>query len=245
MSGYISRVAIINTSSVVSDENGFKMANALNLILMNFCNDWGMPSASVYYVRNDESVPTSQGATIHLMDSTDISGLPSYRDIMSGKPYAKIFAKTILDSGGVILYENTRSLPTVSQYVSHELFEMLVDAPCIKWWLNPSSGAFYAGEVADPVNGNKVIVRLSDSTPVVLSDWVLPAWSNMLNTSGPFNHLDTLTSAFELAPSGYAITSLNGTIGEIYGSSVSDSAKAYMQLSLRTLARFFSTRGSA
>lgn len=236
----ISQVAVVNNSTVVNDTDGKNMTLGLNSLLPVFCRDWNLPSASAVYVAKNGVVPENSYQVV-LLDNTDLAGTVSYHGVVGSLPVVKVFAKTILDNGGVTLFESTRTKQTVAQVLSHEVFEMLVDPRCLLWWMNPNTSTVYASEVSDPVDANIVNVRLADKTQVGLSDWVLPSWNDVENTTGPFNHNDTLTAAFQVDSHGYAMVLSSGSVSYIYGSNVVQTSKNYAALSYRTLARVSST----
>lgn len=252
-------IAVINSSTVVSDADGQTMVIALNQILPRFCSDWRLPTYTAVYVgkRTTTTIPIK----IFILDTADIQDALGYHSLRSNVPYGKCFAKTVLDAGGAILYSPT-GLSTVAQVVAHEIFELLIDPQCNGWWDIGDGETLIARETADPVQGNDVIVQVTTpsksvfdpktrktiKTPGVirkvgLSDWILPAWANPQNTTGPFNYLKTLKAPFTLDSGGYTITITNAQQGQVFamkcGSAVSEEqkekyAKKSSRLSKRT-----------
>lgn len=240
----IQKVNVVNQSTAVTDAEVAKMVLALNTTLPTFIRDWKLDPAQAAVLSNTATLPTgSSNINVLIMDTTDISGIPAYHTLYSGTSTVKVFAQTILTAGGASLYEDTRTKPTVSQVLCHEVLEAIADTKCTSWFINPTSGALYASEIADPVDGNIKVVRLTDGTRVAVSDWVLPAWYDARNTVGPYNNLDTLSAPFALAPTGYAMITSAGDVNYIYGSAVSNATKAYLQLSMRTLTRVAAVKG--
>jgi hypothetical protein len=205
-------VAIMNESKLVTDAQGKAIVAALNSLLPKFCNDWNMrPVSAVYYPRNTVSpIPLK----CYIYDTTDVDSALGYHDEIKDVPYAKVFAKTILDNSGAVLAASGG--PTVGQTISHEVFEMLVDLRANCWWSDFSGATLYAAEVCDPVESNVVPVSVG-GTLVQMSDWVLPAWSDPQATKGPFNHLNTLTNPMSVDKGGYLITQSNGTTNTVTG----------------------------
>jgi hypothetical protein len=192
------------------------MVTALNMLLPQFCRDWSInPFTAVYVPKTSTSIPANT-YIIYLMDNTDVAGTLAYHDLSSDIPYGKVFAKTVIANGGVLLYEPTLKLPTVAQTLAHEVFELIVDPRCTMWWMNYNTGLLIASEVCDPVENNVVVVTLPNGTKVGMSDWILPSWQDVQNTRGPFNHLNTLTAPFQIK-NGYAIQIKNSRITAIYG----------------------------
>jgi hypothetical protein len=232
------KINVLNQSTLVTETDVTKIVAALNQVLPMFARDWKISNIHASILSDAVSLPTgSTSLNVVIMDTTDISGTAGYHTLYNGTATVKVFARTILTEGGAILYEDTRTKATVSQVLCHEVLEALIDPKCTQWVLNPTTGALYALEVADAVEGNAKVLRLSDGTRITMSDWVLPAWYDAQNTVGPYNTLDTLSAPFTLASTGYMMTTSAGTVNYIYGSAVPDATKTYLQLSMRTLTR--------
>lgn len=200
------QIAIVNKSTIISDEDGSNMVLALNLLLPKFCSNWGISLfTAVYVAKGVENLPAIS-YNINLLDDTDSPGTFAYHDISSDVPFANVFAKTVLSENGVILYEPTHKKPTVAQALSHEAFELIIDPRCNLWWMNYYTGQMVPGEVCDPVERNVVVVTLANDVKIGMSDWVLPSWTDAQNTTGPFNHLNTLRKPYEVK-NGYLISS--------------------------------------
>lgn len=244
----MSQIAIINSSTVVSDTDGQIIVNALNVLLPQFCKDWSLtPCLATYIAKGKTStIPLK----VLLLDSSDVQGALGYHGLSSDIPYGKCFAKTILQSGGVLLYSTNYRIQTFAQVVSHEVFELLMDPYCNLWWDIGDGKKLIAAETGDPVQGNIVPVTLTippksaltysvttgkfvtaNPTTVIvgMSDWILPAWSDPQRKTGPYNHLNTLKGPFSLSPGGYAIKMTGGAQGYVlgmsYGEKVTDKEK--------------------
>ena len=215
-------VAIMNEAKLVTDTQGKAIVAALNSLLPKFCNDWNMrPVSAVYYPRNTVSpIPLK----CYIYDTTEAEAALGYHDEINDVPHAKVFVKIILENGGAVLAGEG---PTVSQKISHEVFEMLVDLRANCWWSDYSGSTLYAAEVCDPVESNVVSVHVG-TTLVQLSDWVLPAWSDPQASKGPFNHLNTLTNPMSVDKGGYLITQTNGATNTVTGCKISSYTLATM-----------------
>ena len=86
----------------------------------------------------------------------------------------------------------------------------------------------------DPVESNVVVVTLADGTMVGMSDWILPTWQNADNIKGPFNHLNTLTEAFQVK-NGYLMQIKHSKVNIVYGETVNTTS--HSQTGLRTSVR--------
>ena len=205
---------IFNQSTVITTQNLQNMVKAINIFLVTVCNDWGL--APTQLVISTSGVHPNK--SIYMMDDTDVDGALGYHDEINGKSYAKIFARTILNYGGVILYRDAHTF-TVAQCLCHELLEMMGNDEVSKWYLD-NNGTMWAGELCDPVESNLILYTLPGNIKVGLSDYVLPSWFSPDTTTRPFNKLNTLTSPFTLDSGGYAIILVieSGYIDTVYGS---------------------------
>ena len=228
--------AIINNSTVVTDADGASMTIALNMLLPTFCKDWNLSSVTATFVGKGKPVPANM-YKIYILDNTNIQGALAYHDIISDIPYANVYAKTILTSGGAVLYEQTRTKSTVAQTVCHEVFELLVDPRCTIWWMNPNTGILYAGEVVDPVESNALVVPIGKNVNVTMSDWILPSWQDVQSKSGPYNHMNTLKAPYTTDKNGYVLCIQNGKVNYVFGTDVTPEKKAYYQSKRRITAR--------
>ena len=212
----------MNESKLVAEAQGKAIVSALISLLPKFCNHWNMrPVSAVYYPRNTVSpIPLK----CYIYDTTEAEAALGYKDEINDVPYTKVFVKKILENSGAVLAGGG---PTVSQRISHEVFEMLVDLRVNSWWSDYSGATLYAAEVCDPVESNVVSVHVG-STLVQLSDWVLPAWSDPQATKGPYNHLNTLTNPMSVDKEGYIITQTNGITNTVTGCKISSYTLATM-----------------
>lgn len=204
---------IFNQSTVVTTQQLTNMVKALNMFLVTVCSDWGLASTQIV-IGSGNSRPNN---SIYLIDYADVEGALGYHDEIGGKAYAKVFAKTILQYGGAILYKDNHTF-SVASVLCHELLEMMGNNQVSKWYLN-NDGILYAGELCDAVESNIIVYTLPGNIKVALSDYVLPSWFSP-DASRPFNKTNTLTAPFTLDSGGYSIIIVitGGYIDTIYGS---------------------------
>ena len=113
--------------------------------------------------------PSAPGA---LAFHTEENGLP--------RADGYILTKIMLENGGVPLYNEANPKgSTVAANLFHELAEAFID-PTVNVWWRDGQDVFYAAEVCDPVQGNNVIVTTPDGIKVALSDFVFPAWRDLM-----------------------------------------------------------------
>lgn len=225
-------IAIVNKSTMMSDNDGRNIVVALNSLLPTFCSNWNIKPISAIYVASGASAPAGTPLRCIVLDNSDVQGALGYHDEVSDVPYAKVFVKTILSNGGAILYSPNPQMPTLSQTISHEVFEMIADPNANLWWGSADGNTLYAGEVCDAVEGNSVKVIISASTlpkvTIAMSDWVLPAWADPQAKTGPYNHNNTIKKPLTCDVGGYLITLNAGNIVNVFGSNIGAYAKANM-----------------
>ena len=119
---------IFNQSSVVNQQNLQYIVKAINMLLIVVCNDWGL-SPTQLIIGSGTNYPNN---TLLLQDYTDSDGALGYHYEDNGKAIGKVFVRTILGYGGVLLYRD-QSTFTVAQCVCHELLEMIGNNQTNKW----------------------------------------------------------------------------------------------------------------
>ena len=160
-----------------------------------------------------ESDAAPADTLIVLLDDADQQGALGYHDLTpAGRPYARIFVKTILANGGSL----TAGPNSVSVCVSHEALEVLGDPYCNCYADSPV--AQYAWELCDPVEGDSYQVN-----GVSVSDFVGPRWFDPEDKGGPWDMLSVLRGPMSLAPNGYVIQRSPGgqataVFGDLYPS---------------------------
>ena len=213
---------VINLSTVVTLDQFTKMIKAINTYLSALTNDWNLQPmqlvASTYNSRN--ILPN----TIFILDTTDEAGALGYHFENAGNAIGKVFAKTIIQYGGVVLYKDNTTM-TVAQCLCHELLEMVGNPTVNKWFLD-NNGIFWAGELCDAVENNLYVVTLTGNVKVGLSDYVLPNYFSADTVRGPFNKMNTLSAPFTVDHYGYAITIQGNDIVAIYGSKYPEDKKS-------------------
>jgi len=207
-----------NQSTALTNADMGLMINALNTMLPAFCTAWS-PQGKQYLCQ--AAPPTMRSVnTLYciFLDNSDFAGALAYHSESSNIPYGKVFVKTILSYGGVILMGKNNTIPTVAQAFAHEIFEMICNMNVNVWW-QLSNGNLVPAEVCDPVQGITVPVKVGSVT-VGLSDYILPVWADPQATRGPYNYLNTLTKPFQIAKGGYVVLMKGSSISYVLGTSV-------------------------
>ena len=184
------QIAVINRSTVVT-------ARAINAMLPAFDRQWtrdlrpvwGVDAAEFTVVPANRAPPRNAWWLVFLDDSHQ-AHRQAYHDLTSeGLPISKVYARTLLKRG-----------TSVSVGASHELCEMAVDP-----WLNGAyqddNGVFWAGEICDPVQGDRYSYEIRGTR---VTDFVTPDWFAHTHRGAHVDLRRHAKSAFEVLPGGYA-----------------------------------------
>ncbi len=150
---------------------------------------WGIDPAMLVLVPRERAPRRGTWWLIFLNDSDQAKAL-AYHDLTDeGLPISKVFVRSV-----------RADRASLSVAASHELCEMAVDP-----WLNNAyqdpSGAFWAGEVCDPVEADRYGYKIHGT---LMSDFVTPDWFSHDHSTSHVDFARRATGAFELLPAGYA-----------------------------------------
>jgi len=210
------QIAILNQSTVVTNADAKLIAQAIDKQLKKHAAPaWNAGSWScAAYVTNSGAVPASAYQLV-ILDDADQAGTLGYHDVdPQGRPYAKVFAKTVLDNGGDVMGSSN----SVSVTCSHEALEIFGDPPAVYWAQMPD-GDLVALELCDPVeaDGYAISVGLFPPKQVMVSNFVLPAYFDGGETGVKYDYLGKLTAPFLMTPGGYQIVMTGGTVSQNFG----------------------------
>jgi len=186
------KIAIQNHSTVLTDAEVQAVIGAMQTqVSRDFGPAWSL-GATLCWIASTSPVPTDH-ALLGVFDDADQAGALGYHDLTaSDQPIGKVFARTTQQFGGQW---------TVT--FSHELLEMIADPSiniCRYVEFARFYARFYAQEVCDAVEADELGYTIDG---VLVSDFVLPAWFDALNTTGPFSFRQNVRRPFALAPGGY------------------------------------------
>lgn len=188
--GAMLQIAVINESSAISDRDVQGMISAFSAQWNNDLNAvWGVGAAQFSFFSKGSRPPAGTWWVVFLDDSQQAETL-AYHDLTDESlPISKVFVKTIQADHA-----------SVSVGATHEICEMAVDP-----WLNSayqdSDGAFWAGEVCDPVEDDQYGYEIGG---VLVTDFVTPNWFGHQNAVGPIDFRGQASKAFEVLTGGYA-----------------------------------------
>jgi hypothetical protein len=178
---------VTNRATVVTAaEISAAIAAVQTQVALDFIPAWGSPAPTTYrlvFLDEDPSVPGALG----------------YHDLEGDVPVSYILCKTAKDDG-----------VSVSSVLSHEVLEMIVDPITTRVIMEDAVGdgktfTLYMAEVCDAVEQDLYTIN-----GVQVSNFVLPAWFDPENKTGPFDFRKKLTKALQLLPGGSYIAFLQG-----------------------------------
>jgi hypothetical protein len=220
----LKRIAIINKSTVVSNDDVNKMTFACNLQLSrDVAPIWGRVSIPVTFYTSESLVPAGS-AKIFIFDNTDHRSFLGYHSVKDGVVIGKVFAKTIMDYGLQTLTSNTI---TVSTVLSHEVIELFCN-PYVSLWSDGTpilEGSQYAVETCNAVQTDfyKVSIELTPKGPTTIvnvSNFLYPEYFNISSPVGTkLDQMGLLKTPFTITKNGYMIVrNAPGTEISIFGS---------------------------
>ena len=187
-------IAIKNDSTLLTDAAVASLVPALQRqVTEHFQPAWGVGAQIVFAERR---VPRHAYRIVVLDEagSKEDEGYLGYHFQSDGSPVAYIFAR-----------DDMRDNATISDTLSHEILEMLVD-PAVNLYAyrparggRPDRGYFY--EVCDPVQYHHYRID-----GVAVCDFVYPEWYEYIwpKVSRKFDHLGLLEEPFQILPGCYA-----------------------------------------
>lgn len=184
-------IFIRNTSTVMSDQ---QIENALPALQaqvdLDFAPVWSM-DATLRFIGSAEAPADAWTLTVN--DVSDVMMALGYHTVCNqnghGAPCAYVSAQSTLDAG---------EQPTVT--LDHELLEMLADP--FTTTMQKVGRRYYIQEVCDAPEEDAYTRPGADGSPVMLSDFVTPAWFRPGHV-GPYDHLGRITQPLQLLPGGY------------------------------------------
>ncbi len=188
-------IDVVNASTVLRDVQVQAMVAACQKqINHDFAPAWGV-AASLHAVSSRQK-PHPGHWWMAILDTSDVAGALGYHDVTdTGLPLGKVFAKTTIDAGF-----------HVSVTLSHELLEQIIDSEVNLTVQGPSPSdsnvpVFYAYETCDAVEDDSLGYQIDG---IQVSGFVLPAYFETFNTTGPWDHGHHLTGGVPtLTPGGY------------------------------------------
>lgn len=207
--------ALINRSTLVTNDEAMHIAKAVDRQLVRDIGPaWGRTAPRMRFYPDPRKVPNEPGVAVFDLQDVDdnVPDALGYHDEANDRFYAPILCKPIFDEGGDAL---TVASGCVSSVTSHEAAELFGDGP-VNIWADMPDGRSTAYELADGVQDGSYAQIVGGKT-VMVSNFLLPAWFDRQNTTGPFDHLGQLKEPFTRTPGGYMIVRTVGRETQVFG----------------------------
>lgn len=199
------KFGIVNESTCVTAPDVARIAAALRVQAHQIAVAWERKTATI----SVRAPASTTRIPLVILDNADQAGALGYHSVTpDGRPYIKVFAKTILDAGGTVLV----GALSVSGCCSHEMCEAFCDPGAQLWATIDGAGTQIALEACDPCQAVSY-----DIDGVTVSDFTLPAYFNPF-APGPYSYVGALTApAPFLARGGYAIVENTSGERQVFG----------------------------
>jgi hypothetical protein len=213
--GNVMRIAFVNESTVVTDEQVQQCMAALQIQYdRDFAAIWELGPATLFFHPKAQVIEPGVWELVFADNSDQADALGYHEVTKNDDPIGFVFVKTATDDG--VSWTAT---------ASHELLEMVVD-PQINTIVeadNPDgSYTFYAKEVCDAPEDDQFgyDITLPDGTTIIhVSDFVTPNWFDQMAVPAEGRKYDFgghMTQPFELLTDGY-ISVLDVSAGPQWG----------------------------
>lgn len=223
-------IAVCNLSTVVSHVDAMRMAAACSYQLKNHVKPlWQGPSVALSFV-TDASHVMPGAEVVYILDNADQAGALGYHDVDAmGRPYSRVFAKTVLDDGGVTLHGPL----SVAVTLSHEICEMYGD-PSANAWAKRDATHSVALELCDAVEEDSY-----ECNGCSVSNFATPAYFGLASNDPRFDYLGLCTSKFEVRKGGYDIVrdDTSGAVSQEFNQLRASKRDAKSQVASRTSRR--------
>lgn len=229
-------ITIANRSSFVTDTEAEAIAAAMNIAVPTFCDSWARKAYTVKFITTivaesvaaSEAVPVAASTVapevkvdapapakpeVKSVKAVVAAPSPFFSIILTDSTETKEVADAyipvapIINAGGCVLYKDGKT-PTVASYVSHEIYNAIVDHHS-NTWIQTAGSTMVSGDVCDPVFDGIVPIRLGKDgvvTVVGLGNYTIPAWRNPWAPEGAkFDHLGVLSSPFSISAGGMTV----------------------------------------
>lgn len=203
--------------------------------------------------------PNTPGAeAYHTEENDKVDGYILAKTIVDNGGFI-LSDKSISSSSADEVYIHGSQQSTIAGALFHELAEALMDSTVNSWWQanGPltiihsdgttsqsnstfSDGSTYcSGEICDPVQQNFVVIKCG-VVDVALSDFILPAWKDTQNKTGPFNYIKSLNQPFFVDIGGYSVVlDSTGSPQQVFSKAIPDWIKGWKAKAYRSIKRSY------
>lgn len=196
----MTRVAVTNASSVVSNPELDTMVSIAELHMREFCHRWELAHWPV-------TVGGEAFCDVVVVDhDTDVPDALAYHSVDEGHPIGVVMAGTIKEAGGDLLGPGG-----ILSALTHELDEMRADP-----YANFSAGS-YDGWVYWLEPDDAVQALTYEMHGGHVSNYCLRRWFNPAALGGPYDRMGECSRPFELLDGGYQVRNQPGKEATVWG----------------------------
>ena len=226
-------IAVLNQSSVVSNESIKQMVKAVNKqMTLHTAPAWNQLPPTITFYEDAVSVP-GYAWVVRMMDTPEQAIELKYSYKMNGKVTGFVFCKNALDNKSALFSEDSKT--SICSLLSKEVCEMLVDRFASQWASGIVSefGSEYACDICTPVENDvytievatdtesgyfkvvngKIIKNESNTLVCSVSNFVFPSWFNTEARANnfPYDYLKVLPASFKMSE-GSSLTMRGGLV---------------------------------
>lgn len=216
-------ITVLNQSKIVTRHDARAMTGAIGYQLRHHAAPaWNRAAPHTSAIDRLEQSPVD-AHLITILDDADQANALGYHDLTpDGRPYARVFVKPTLESGGGVLNGSL----SVCSVLSHEALELFGD-PLINDWSDNGPGyTLWAKELCDACEALSYDVVVYGK-PYSVSDFLLPEFFTANPFPGAeFDYLGAIKQPFSILPGGYTITLSANRISVTYGAEYAAFRKA-------------------
>lgn len=197
-------IAVLNRSRSLADGEAALWLEAYREQIRRAADAWGLaPPGLALYPSGHAEEPERDVAALYIVDT---AGDPDALGYHTAAGRARF---------GYVDMTLSRALDVPSVVFGHELYEMFVDADCVRWAGPFADGTHVPIEVADPCQRDFYTVStefMGTRGDVRVADFVLPSWFDP-GGRGPFTYTGhNILGPLEDAPGGYHVVERDGVV---------------------------------
>lgn len=196
-------VAQISVFNYAKTPLPFDLADLVDT-MQKYVDDYMYPVWGCLAKLTETQGPVKGTWSMVFFDNADEPDALAYHDEECHQPVSKVFVETTLNDG-----------EDVAVSATHELAEMLVDAPINRYASAGDGETMFAYEVCDPVEDQSFEIN-----GLKMSNFVFPAYfePDPLGQTKKFDQMGSLSGPFTLTNGGYAVVTKAGRYCQVFGS---------------------------
>jgi hypothetical protein len=216
-------IAVVNSSNRVTGPDVKTMVRAVATQVRRHASPaFAAEPVPVVYLTDVSDAQPGMWVINVMNDSDQADALGWHTEKQGDLVYGRVFAAPVLDHGGGVLDGGSIGV-SVASVLSHEVLETFAD-PHVNLWADAGDGTAVAFEICDPVESDGYLVTDSfTGTPVLVSDFVLPAWFDPNARAGDqLDWMGQVHRPFEMSKGGYVVVMREGKVDQKFGEGYPD-----------------------